>query len=94
MGLTDEAQDAVSKGKIKLSAAEHLSELEAEKQRSLVKAGKTTNKDIQQASGKTLKLTTKQVKETLDNAVEDGEIKGQKIPKFVLDWLMDIRDKI
>ena len=33
--LTEEAQEAVTKGTMKVSAAEHLSELEAEKQRSL-----------------------------------------------------------
>jgi len=94
LGLTEEAQEAVSKGEIKVSAAEHLSTLEAEKQRALVKEGKTTNKDIQQASGKPSKLSLRELKDELDNIISDGEIDGQKIPKFVIEKLCLLRDKI
>ena len=94
LGLTPEAEKALSEGKIKPSAAEHLAELEAGKQRDLIEKGTTTAKDIRKAAGKSQKLSTKQVKEELDNAVSDGEIRGQKIPKFILDWLQELRDKM
>lgn len=94
LGLSDEAQEAVSSGKLKVSAAEHLAGLEKEKQRDLLKHQKTSTKEIQEASGKTLKLSAKQVRDEIDNAVSDGAVGDTKIPKAVLDWLVNLRDRM
>lgn len=94
LGLTEEAQQEVAKGKIKPSAAEHLAELQAEKQRDLVAKGSTSAKDIRAASGKTIKLTTKEVKQELDDAIYEGSVGGVDIPKPVITFLMKLRDRM
>lgn len=94
LGLTEEAQQEVAKGKIKPSAAEQLADLQAEKQRDLVAAGTTSAKEIRSASGKTIKLTTKQAKQELDDVISDGSVGEVEIPKPVLNFLIKLRDRM
>jgi ParB-like chromosome segregation protein Spo0J len=94
LGLVPEAEKALSEGKLKPSAAEHLAELESEKQRELVKKETTTSKDIAKASGKPEKLTLKQVREHIDDAISDGEVNDIKLEDGIIKWLMGLRDRI
>lgn len=95
LGLTKEAQAALTGGEMKLTAAEHLSKLQAEQQREAMKkakGGRVTTRDIATASGKKAKLTSAQAKQRLDNLISDGCIGDFKILKPIMDWLIDLRD--
>jgi ParB-like chromosome segregation protein Spo0J len=91
LGLDEVAQKALSEGKIKPSAAEHLAELESSKQRDLIEKGSTTAKDIARASGKPEKITLKTVREELDGIISDW---ATKLPREVADLLEKLRDRI
>ena len=92
LNLTEEARAKVSDGTITQTAAEHLSELEAKKQRELVAKGTTTIADIDKAAGKPEKFTLKAAREELDAIISDwATAKG--VPKDLLDLLQKLRDR-
>jgi hypothetical protein len=94
LNLTNEAQQALSDGEIKVTAAENLAKLQAEQQRKeMEKGGKVTAKDIRKAAGKVEKLSVKQVKNELDSVIADyATVKG--VPKELLDVLQSLRDRL
>jgi ParB-like chromosome segregation protein Spo0J len=93
LGLTEEAQKALSDGKLKPTAAEHLADLEASKQRDLLKKGTPTDAEIREAQGKVTKLTPKQVREEIDTALSEWST-AKGVPKELLDWLEQLKSRI
>ena len=90
LGLTEEARAKVSDGTITQTAAEHLSELEAAKQRDLVSKGTTKISDIDKAAGKPEKFTLKSAREELDAIISEW---ATKMPKGLADALCALRDR-
>jgi ParB-like nuclease domain len=91
LGLVPEAEKALVAGKLKPSAAEHFAALESEKQRELVKSGKTSAKEIAKASGKPEKITMKSVRQELDDLISEF---ATSLPDLVNDRLCKLRDSI
>lgn len=95
ISLTPEGSKAVASGRVKPAAARAIAKLSAKQQKELLeKPGKIKASDVRKATGKPEKMSLHDVKQTLDDRISDRDIDGQKIPKFVLDWLCKLRDKI
>lgn len=91
LGLAKEVQQALTDGEIKVTAAEHLSRLQAEQQREAVKHGKVTSKDIAKATGKESKITMKEIRQELDDIISEF---ATEMPDKVNDRMCKLRDKI
>lgn len=88
LGLTPEAEAALTAGKLKPTAAEHFASLEAEKQRSLLAQGEVTGASIRKAEGKTAKPGFGEVKAALRKIVETGKLpNGVKVDDGVVEYL-------
>lgn len=95
IGLSPEGEKAVASGRVKPAAARAIAKLSAKQQKELLeRPGKIKASDVQKASGKTLKLTARQIKQELDDVVSEGKIGEFKLPAVVLDFLCQLRDKI
>ena len=94
LGLSAKAQQALTDGKLKPSAAEHLAELRKEQQDKAVAEGKVSGVDIRRAAGKTVKWTAKQIREEIDWVLTEGVVGDCPVPKVVLDWLKKLIENI
>jgi len=90
-------EKALADGTVTESQAQHLAKLDKEHQSEALKKaerGELKPADIRVASDKPARLTTKQVKQELDDVISDGAIGDFKILKPMLDWLQNLRDRI
>lgn len=95
--LAPEAQQAVKDGRIKRSAAEHIAEIAADAQRSLIanSKGKISNDDVRRAQGKPSKASVSQVRSRLLKAATgDGLPPGKEIPVWLRNWIEELANSL
>jgi len=90
LGLTPEAEKALTEGKIKTTAAEHLAKLEADKQRELIESGNVSRETLDKANGKKRKATWKEIKTEILMVTNSGKLNGKSVSDEVVDWLLEL----
>jgi ParB-like chromosome segregation protein Spo0J len=95
--LTPEGEKAVKEGRLKAPAARKIAQLSAEVQKALLaEQGPVTAATVRKAEGKPEKMTLREVRKELNDAVRSHVVPvfNVQIPPMVCDWLLSLVERM